>query len=59
MSFGEDLALVSEAGWRRACTRTDKPFERQAGHAMRDERGRARISDADLAQRDDAEAVSL
>ena len=59
MSFGQDIALVSDAAWRRARARTDEPIKRQSRYAMRDERGRACISDADLAQRQDTEAFGL
>ena len=59
VSAGQHLALVSKAAWRRSGPRTDKLFKRRAGYAMADKGGCACVSDADLAQRYDAEPVSL
>ena len=59
VSAGQHLAFVSEAAWRRSSPRPDKLFKRRAGYAMRDKGGRACVSNADLAQRHDAEPVSL
>ena len=56
MGFGQNPALVSDAAMGCARARPDKPFKGQFRHAMRDKRGRARISDSDLAERQDAEA---